>query len=237
MQLRNNEIHIYSASLLIAPDAQKYMLSLLNKDECSRAERFHSPSHQRRFIAAHAMLRMILGNYLDVHPTAVEFTFNKYHKPSLLNHPDLQFNMSHSDEMVVYAFTRTGTIGIDIEKFTDNNKLDLASRFFSVAEIAALSALSHTAQIEGFYHLWSRKEAIIKASGKGLTQPLSSFSVALHEQPQIVLVDGKNWILIPVSLHTEYASALAVAEAAASISIWDIIDQKPVFRSSINLSN
>lgn len=236
MQLHEHEIHVFAAP--IAVNIPPSWQAALSADECERAERFLLPLHQQRFIVAHAILRQLLGIYLDTPPADIQFTYSDHRKPALSGQHagQLEFNLSHSADMAVYAFTRKCAIGIDIEKIQSENKSDIAERFFSPAEIAALSALTPPEQVAGFFQLWARKEAIIKANGKGLAQPLASFSVALDVPQETVHVDQQQWTLYPLDIHPEYAAALAVATPATTIHIWDFIDQKPVFRSTINLA-
>ena len=238
MHLDESEIHIYAAPLNLPPSQIQQLRSLLSQDEQARADRFVFPLHQQRFIAAHGILRIILGTYLNTSPADLQFDYSEHRKPSLAGAQvkNLFFNLSHSDDLAVYAITRSGELGIDVEKIATKNNSDIAERFFSNSEIAALAALPSAQQVAGFFQLWSRKEAIIKANGRGFSQPLSSFSVSLNDQPEIVLVDNKHWILIPLAIDPAFASALAVAVPASRLCLWDFIDQNAVFRSAINLA-
>lgn len=237
MQLRDYEIHVFAAPIAVSVPEQ--WLAALSVDERERGTRFLQPHHQHRFMNTRAILRHLLGQYLNTDPAAVQFSFGEHDKPALAGPyaDSLQFNLSHSHDMAVYAFTRSGAIGIDIEKIQSENKSDIAERFFSPAEIAALASLAPLEQAAGFFRIWARKEAIIKANGKGLAQPLASFSVALDAQHETVHVDQQVWTLYPLAIHPEYAAAVAVAKPVVSISIWDFIDQKPVFRSTITLTS
>lgn len=233
MQLDTNEIHIYAAPLDVTiPDEWQATLSA---DENERAERLISPLDQKRFIAARAILRQLLAHYLDADPATITFTYGQQRKPALANEfaSRLEFNLSHSENMAAYAFTLGGAIGIDIEHIRPHNKNDLAERFFSADEIAALKALDPEKQPLGFYTLWARKEAIIKANGKGLAQPLSSFSVSLDALPQQLNIDQQHWHLYPLSLHPQFAAAVATAQNVHKISIWDFVEQNRRFRTNI----
>lgn len=237
MQLSINEIHVYVVPLDITTEETSRQIKLLNEAEKHRAGRLISPLHQRRFIAAHAALRQILSNYLNLAPHIISFRFNEYDKPALANTSaqHLHFNLSHSENLAVIAVTQPGEIGIDIEKITTDAKLDVAERFFSGAEIAALNALPSEKQAAGFYRLWARKEAIIKANGKGLHQPLSSFSVSIMDIIELLTVDDRTWTILPLTIDPEFAGAIAVSQPISTVSIWDYIDQKALFRSSIKL--
>ena len=237
MQLRDNEIHIIAAPL--AHPFPEQWLATLNDEERERAARLHLPLHQQRFTMARAILRHLLGLYLNAEPKSLTFSYGEYRKPALAGTfaNQLQFNLSHSADMAMYAFILNGQIGIDIEKVRQENKSDIATRFFSTAEISALQALPPADQTAGFYCLWARKEAIIKANGKGFAQPLSSFSVSLANQPELLQIDHQSWNLYPLAIHQDYAAAVATAKPVTSLLIWDFIDQKASLRSIIKLSS
>ncbi len=235
MQLGKNEVHIYTADLTLTPDQQQRMMALLNEEERARAMRFVAPIHQQRFIAAHALLRQLLASYLNTTPESIAFTHSAHRKPSLALHheSDIQFNISHTGQHAAYAFTRRHAIGIDIESFHSDPKLDVAERFFSPSEVATLKAASSEEQPGIFYRLWSRKEAIIKANGKGLTQPLSSFSVPAVDHVETLTLEGETWYLYPLSVHPDFAAAVAIAAPAERLAFWEIIDQQPIFKTTL----
>ncbi len=231
MLLDKNEIHIYAAPLSGVIAEERF--AVLNADERERAQRLISPLHRQRFIAAHVMLREILSLYLPTDAASLQFAFSSRRKPSLAKpfENKLHFNLSHSEEMAVYAITTSGEVGIDIEQIRPENKSDVAERFFSEKEKSALTTLPATQQRAGFYQVWARKEAIIKANGKGLSLPLSTFSVSIENKQETLQVEGKTWILYPLSIHPEYAAALAATTPHLKISIWDMIDGQPVLRT------
>jgi 4'-phosphopantetheinyl transferase len=234
MQLNRTEVHIWVAALTATSESD---INLLNADERQRATRLQSPLHQQRFIAAHVALRKILGMYLATEPATLNFEFSEHRKPSLApqHGNNLYFNMSHSGDLAVYAITRCGEVGIDIEALQADPKSDVANRYFSSSEQEILAALPAAARVSGFFSVWAKKEAIIKANGKGFSQPLASFSVSLDTKPETISVDNKNWIVLPLNLHPDFAAALATENPVSSLSIWDFNDQKSIIRSTINL--
>lgn len=223
MRLGNQEVHIYSITLSANPEELKSWQGLLNHEERERAARFVTPILRERFIVAHGALRKILSNYLNIDPKEIEFSVNAYQKPQLAegHGSSLQFNLSHSDNQAVFAIARDHAIGIDIEKIRADQNLDLAERFFSTEEINALRKLAADQQLQAFFTIWARKEAIIKATGKGLAQPLRSFTVACHNIEEQVQVDGQTWNLTPLELHPDYTAAFA-ADAPLTIKLIQI---------------
>lgn len=226
MQIEPNEIHIWSANLAITPEQQNKKITLLSKDEQERAKRFHFAIHGKRFIAARSMLREILSLYLTIAPQDIAFTYGENEKPCLLTPTPmaLQFNLSHSENLAIYAITMHYDIGIDIEKIQDSYNADVAERFFSPQENRELQNLPSEDRCTGFYRLWSRKEAIVKATGKGLAA-LSAFSVSASDLYEtIVLNQNESWSLLPLSIHNEYQSAVATNQPVKKIWYWSFFE-------------
>ena len=157
--------------------------SLLSDTELRRADRFAFDRDRNRFIVARARLREMLATRLSVRPETVELTYGVHGKPALARRfadSDLRFNVSHSDDVAVYAFSLGREIGIDIEVVRPiPDADDIAARFFSRRENEAYFALDPSDKPLGFFYCWTRKEAFIKAIGDGLYYPLDSFDVSL----------------------------------------------------------
>ena len=200
------------------------LIILLSTQEHARASRLKFEEDRQQFIIAHAVLRLLSATYLKLKPEAIQFFCNKYGKPffKLSACIDkqaiaLQFNMSHSGQYVAYAFTLNRPVGIDIEYIKQSDSLiKIAERFFSAKEYAALSKLSGKSQVKAFYHCWARKEAFIKGKGKGLSHLLKKFDVNIHpdESPRLINIEESGsedvWSMYAVSVHEDYAGALAV---------------------------
>lgn len=229
--LEANHIHIWSTNLAISKEQEKAYLSLLSPDEVARAERLHFVDHRRRFTAARAILREILGVYLQLPPQDIVFAYGDHHKPFLKNAEQypLQFNVAHSDEMAIYALTLQHDIGVDIEKIKTDYNAGVATRYFSQTENAALATLSGDAKKAAFYCLWSRKEALVKGVGKGLSLSLSSFSVSLEDAVETIELDQEKWQLAPLHLADDYASAVASNQIIKAIHYWTIFNHEQKF--------
>lgn len=157
---------------------------ILSPQELERANRFHNPLHRSRYIVSHAVLRNILASYLNTPPRELKFDYGPHGKPSIAQPADsnLQYNMSHSNEMAFYAINLDGRVGVDVEYIKkDADMLGIAKRFFNKNEYLRLLQLPQNVQKEAFYQCWTLKEAYIKAHGIGLTKPLSSFEVIFAE--------------------------------------------------------
>lgn len=234
MNLEPNHLHIWSTELTPASVAED--LHLLSEDERERANRYHFPIHRQRYIAARAMLRKILSFYIHLTPERITFSYSANEKPSLQLDSDLNFNLSHSGDIAVYALTLNHSIGIDIEKTQTSFNQNLAERFFSPQEYEMLKSRPEQEQANSFYRIWARKEAIIKANGKGLTIPLASFSVSDQNICENVTLDQcENWTLIPLIIHDDYQSAVATNQTIQKISFWKLLNQTPTQDKEYNL--
>src|SRR3990167_1114685 len=197
MLLKSNAIHVWTAAIAPTEEEALQMRQILSADECKRADKFRFPEHRRRYIAAHYRLRQILGTYTKTDHEKLEFKHTEHKKPFLILPGDanLQFNLSHSGDMAIYAFGLVHPLGIDIERVREECNYDVAERFFSKNEREGLSARTHNDIRLSFYRIWARKEAMIKATGKGMSQSLPAFSVALDDITETVLLDNQSWQL------------------------------------------
>lgn len=175
-------IDLWAVSLAPANATDGSYRRLLSPEEQARADRYLKSQDAERWTVARAMLRAVLASYLDGDPDNITFEYDSYNKPFLppdqLSEP-LHFNLSHSDELMLLAVSRDSAMGIDVEATRPLDDIArVARRFFEPTETAALLALPAAEQIAAFYRCWTRKEAVLKAVGTGLSTPLDSFTVA-----------------------------------------------------------
>ncbi len=230
--IKGNEVHVWRASLEIPSQKLEQLFRLLHPEERRRADRFHFPKDRRHFAVARGVLRLLLGRYLKKSPEQLDFAYNDYGKPALvatLNPDFLQFNLSHSGERVLYAFALQRELGIDIEWVHRHiGQMDqIAKRYFSPHENQALFALPEQQRVAGFFNCWTRKEAYIKARGKGLSLPLNEFDVTLTPgEPARLLATrddpahAARWVMQALKPDRDYAAALAVEGSGWDLKCW-----------------
>lgn len=164
-ELEQDTVDVWRVNLDIAQNKLQELLRLLSQDEIARAERLKSDELRNRFIAARGFLRSILSRYTGQDPKDIVFSYNQAGKPGLAN-SQIQFNLSHSKDIALYAVALNRAVGIDIETIDNNaDHLKLAKEFFSEQESRHISCLPPEQQKKGFYQAWTRKEAIAKAKG------------------------------------------------------------------------
>ena len=221
LTLTSNDVHVWLAKLDSPAMRVQKMAQCLIEDERKRAERFNFRRDRKRFIVARGVLRMILSRYLHIEPNRVQFSYGPHGKPYLaerLGDGALRFNLAHSHEFALYAFTLGREIGVDIEYLRALPDADqIAKRFFSARENAALQALSTNQRQQAFYNCWTRKEAYVKAIGKGLAQPLDQIEVSLApgESARLLKIEGtreegSRWSLYSLTPVAGYVAAVAV---------------------------
>lgn len=142
------------------------------------------------------LLRMVIARHFQFSHNKLIISFNNHNKPSIQNRPDFHFNISHSGEWVVAAFSNK-QVGIDIEKIKPAN-FAVADRFFSVDEVNFLNALDEKIRDDWFFRFWTIKESYLKAIGTGLSKPLSSFVVSFDNEKINLMDDG---LPVAVNLH------------------------------------
>ena len=190
----------------------------LSDEEIERARRFSQPAPRNRFVISRGILRSLLSRYLDVAPESLSFRYGGSGKPLLAaEHPvDIRFNLTHSGSLAAYAIARGRDVGIDIEDARREMSHDrIARRFLAAAEVEQLEALPGACRREAFLRCWTRKEAYVKAKGRGiLSSPPSSFAVRL-DRPALLHVDGdaaeiERWRLEDLSIGNGFVGAVCV---------------------------
>ena len=181
--------------------------ALLSPDERERAARCGFDHMRHTFIIARGTLRYLLGRYLDVDPAALRFGYGPQGKPAI-DGAGIEFNMTRSSGLIASAFARGCHVGVDIERIRPGARtVEMARRFFSLEEAAKINALPPHERQSLFFHLWTRKEAYIKATGEGL--------------PGIAKTAGGAWIVHDLSVPPGYVGALAYSGKKRVVSFQD----------------
>lgn len=229
--LNDKQVHVWCASLDLPMSQVLILREILIEDELKRAEGFDLHKDCKRFIVARGILRIILSRYIHVEPGQIRFCYNSFGKPMLdaeYGGNNISFNLSHSVDLALYAITRKREVGVDIERIKPDIETErIAERFFSSDEVASLRTVSSNIHQKAFFHCWTRKEAFIKAKGKGLTIPLDSFAVSLIPGKPTELISTKfcpeeasRWSLYNLDLGINYSAALAVEGHNFKVKCW-----------------
>ena len=221
--LETGAVDVWRIALDQADEKSQNFRRTLEAHERERAGRFHFEKHQRHFVVARGFLRSVIARYLGTQPESLRFVYGAYGKPALEGEQALRFNLSHSNDVALLAVTLAAEVGVDVEHIrADFASEDIARRFFSRAEVEIFNALAKEEQVAAFFRCWTRKEAYIKAIGKGLSQPLDAFDVTLAPDTPAALLraeddDASRWLLTDINVGEGYAGALAVERPVAVV--------------------
>lgn len=233
LPLPDDEVQLWRVDLeAIGADESRWR-QVLSSDELARASRFHFARDRQRFVAARALLRRILASYLAMDPNSLTFSYSKKEKPSLALGPahldsGVAFNVSHSGGIALLAFSRRREVGVDVEPVRRDADLEaIARRFFSANEQSQLAALPTEEKVDAFFRCWTRKEAYIKATGDGLSLPLSQFDVSLAAGEKSALLatrpdasEAGRWLLQEVPAGPGYIAALCACGQDWKLNTW-----------------
>ena len=231
ISLPEDEVQLWRVDLeAIRADESRWQ-ELLSADEVTRASRFHFPIDRQHFVASRALLRTILAGYLCAHANHLTFSYSAKQKPSLgPRHAasGITFNLSHAAGIALYAFSRRRDLGVDVERVRADFDVEaIARRFFSVHEQRQLFDLPPAERADAFFRCWTRKEAYVKATGDGLSLPLSQFDVSLEPGSTNALVatrpddsEAEQWLLRDVSSGSGHVAALCVSGQDWKLNAW-----------------
>jgi 4'-phosphopantetheinyl transferase len=225
------EVHVWCAALGRSPEEIAELASLLSPDERERAARYRVTGARDEYQVSRALLRVLLGRYLGRAPSGVELRAGPQGKPALAGAAPLSFNVSHSFGVALFAVRAGGEVGVDVERVRPfENDLGLAERFFCAAESAALRALGDERR-EAFFHVWTRKEAYLKAGGLGLSGGLERVEVSVppDDPPRVLRIEGderraQRWSLRALLPLPGYVGALALVGHDYRLRCWRLDD-------------
>jgi 4'-phosphopantetheinyl transferase len=181
-ELAAGTIHVWAIPLTGSQPHLAACESLLSHDERVRAGKFALDPPRQTFVVSRAVLRKTLGQYLKTAANRVKFVYDAFGKPQLAD-AALSFNVAHSSELTLIAVSRAGQLGVDVERVRNvDASLEIAAKNFHADELNAMQAANVADVANVFLRCWTRKEAILKSCGSGLSYPLDAFNV-LAESP------------------------------------------------------
>lgn len=233
VQLGKKEIHIWKIDCLQFEYYVDHFYQILDSEETEKAEKFYFTVDKMDYILYHGACRLILSQYLEVSPEKIRFQTDAYGKP-IIQYPSghLHFNLTHSERLGMIAVAHR-KVGIDIERI--DLKLDysnLTSHLMSPLEEKNFQALHTNQKIRAFYTCWTRKEAYVKAIGKGLSYPITQVTVSLHRSEPVILEDKVNpsepqkWEICHLTCPSDYQGSLVYERGEADLSYYDFTQKK-----------
>jgi 4'-phosphopantetheinyl transferase len=174
----------------VTPERAPGLVGLLDADERGRLTRFRRAADRARYLAAHALVRLVLT---EGRASAATLRFDRscrcgeaHGKPVLPGGPG--FSLTHAGALVGVAVWPHGAVGLDVEQVRDVADLaSLATHVHSPAELARGGDTDRAA----FFRTWTRKEALLKATGDGLATPMSAITIGADGAVERWAADGR----------------------------------------------
>lgn len=238
-RLKLNEVHVWSVNIGAWEPHLETLCAILSKEEHAHASRISLESRRQRFAITRALLKLVLGSYLDTAAASVRIEYGLHGKPRLADAGQSQrltFNLTHSKDLALYAVSHGREVGIDVEYVRrDFDWRRIAARCFPPAEWLMLRRISSARRCEAFFRCWTHKEAILKASGRGLLQAWGEYPTIPHlssesPSPPDAVSPAGRWSLRDINVPPGYVATLAVEGARCQIipreSLWTPVREK-----------
>jgi 4'-phosphopantetheinyl transferase len=209
--LAPEQVHLWVTDFDAESGQVSRHLAATTDAERERASRFHRREDAERYLFSHGALRLILADYLARDPFALRFGAHANGKP-FLEDAGIEFNLSHSGALVLIAVTQGRHVGVDVEQLRPMPDLEsVAPRVCTPGELAILTGLAQPERERAFFAMWTRKEALAKATGEGL-------GALVRDARHAPVEAQERWTLTDVSDLPGYAACVA-AEGAS----WQLV--------------
>ena len=231
--LEPGAVHVWGTEL--TPDVRRRddLAAYLSTSELERAARFRFDDDATRYTIGRGLLRRLLARYVGGSPSEIELGETEHGRPVRLHpqaHSDLDFNLSHSKDLALFAFCRGTRVGIDLEWLQPLDDMDdLVEIHFSAHERDTYHSLDPSQRRSAFFDCWTRKEAFVKAIGEGLSHPLDAFDVSFApgEPPRLLRLasapdDLARWSIYALDPADGYAACLAIEAPTATVQCYRV---------------
>ena len=211
---RREDVHVWRSSTRLSPSLTSDLEPMLSREERDKVARFRRDTDRQRYVAAHAMLRFVLGSSLGSAPESLAFGTGQHGKPTLEHESGLSFNLAHSGDVALLAVCRGSAVGVDVEEIRDDIDVPAMERsVFSESELRMLGDEPLERRRRLLLETWVRKEAVLKACGLGLTFEPRKLTV----WGDTVGAEGTAWGLREIHIGAGYAAAVAAPGARWSL--------------------
>jgi 4'-phosphopantetheinyl transferase len=221
------EVHAWFATLAELRSRMAALEALLDPVEQERAERFRFDHDRERFVLGHGWLRELLGDYLQRDGSLIRMARGPYGKP-YLERKDLRFNFSDTKDAIAIAFTTGTEVGADVETLTRAvDHAAVSGHYFTEAETEAIAAAGTDAK-RRFLEFWTRKEAVLKASGVGIMEDLRALRVDRPRNAVLIAHEVFQQMAAPeyhvrtYHIGEGHILSLASPEALTAVRVWGL---------------
>lgn len=223
--MNTETIQIWHGNMAADNAYYKNYWRVLDASEQAHAEKIKNDLLHKRFVESHGRLRNILAQVLNEPPEQLNIKKTDHGKPYLADTPGLVFNLSHSENMMVIAVAWNCQLGVDIECCKSRGGLaGLVDKCFAEEEIVHWKQLPEDKKVTEFYRFWTRKEAFVKATGRGIGLGLSRCVINPENQSEFLRVpadygQASTWHALDIDLGQGVRSALVTDKDIDSVRV------------------
>lgn len=206
IHLKNNDIHVWIIEL---ENAQKWSIqrwNWLSEEQKKEVRRYKLQDDKMRSLVSKVVLMELLEHYINLSHNDFKIETGMYGKPYINSRKAdlIQFNISHSGSVVMLAFGKCKTLGLDVEMIRPiKNYKELAKNLYSFEEYLTIE------NMVDFFRCWTKKEAYLKALGTGLNKKLNSFSVvgnSIKDEEEIL----DRWNVVEIKVNNDYIAHIVI---------------------------
>lgn len=206
----SNNVLIYVMDMNYFSDSIALLWQHLDYDEQEKAIRYYKPIDKERYIISRGVLRYLLGFFMKSTPKTIMFAYNKFGKPFVKNH-SIQFNLSHSKNLIIYAFNSKQSVGVDLEFCCKKiDSYSLSNILMTEKELHRFKRLNSIQdKVHLFYKLWTKKESIVKFMGHGLHYPINRIETSELNTDNIIL-NNRELYCHSFTINSNFLGAITV---------------------------
>ena len=203
---------------------------ILDDAEQAQAGKLKNALLHKRYVEVHGRLRNVLAKTLNQLPEKIRIKNAEHGKPYLADYPELAFNLSHSADRLMIAIGWNCQLGVDMEICKQRINLSgLVDKCFAEEEAAYWTKLPETQKNQEFYRFWTRKEAFVKATGRGIGLGLNHCVINPDNPIEFLRVPGNwgnasAWHVLDIDLGEGICSALVTDKKFSVIRLMDFAE-------------
>lgn len=226
--LKDDAIQIWNGTIAAGDADYLNYWRILDADEQARAGKFRNDLQRNRYVEVHGRLRKLLARILNESPEKISIKTAEYGKPYLADTPELAFNLSHSAGALVIAVGRNCQLGVDVEHCKPRASFaGLVDKCFAEEEKTYWDKLPEAQQISEFYRFWTRKEAFVKATGRGIALGLHHCVINPDNQTGFLRVpeccgEASAWHVEDIDAGQGVCSALVTDKGVAELQLIEL---------------
>jgi len=218
-----NSVAVWRIAVADLIPALQNLQALLLPEEIEKIVRYKQEKDRNHQLISKAVLRILFGRYTGTDPKEIKFELDKNKKPCLASafSDALQFNVSHSGSWVLITIA-TVPVGIDVEQvnasFTYQNLLSFT---FNPQEVNYIEQSERPR--ESFYQLWTRKECLLKATGKGLVDDLAAIPClnGVHQNPETITGSNQSWQITSFNVDENHVASAAFYPVKTALRLFN----------------